>query len=100
MSSAFRQRRSEYVRVFPSWRFFPPRLPSKDVAGISESFAMAGGGQFDMKMFRGLPGFITKEDAQKHNAAVDRVFGRYGEYLYEWPSRTKALHLRTRRRHV
>ena len=44
------------------------------------------GGTISLSGFAGLPGFISAEDAKKHNVEIDLVFRKYEEYLEVWPS--------------
>ena len=52
-------------KLLADWRARHPLA-----TGMPDSFAMPGGGNIDMKMFAGLPGYLSQEDAEQTNAAI------------------------------
>ena len=44
-----------------------------------------------MESFAGLPGVITAEGAERRNAQIDAVCGKYEAFLRGWPEAVNAL---------
>jgi hypothetical protein len=59
--------------------------------GMPDSFTMPGGGNIDMKMFAGFPGYLSQEDTEKRDAAIESYFGEYRDYLDAWPAMLNTL---------
>jgi hypothetical protein len=69
-------------RLLAEWRQKHPHI-----GGIPDSVELPfGGGTFKMPSFPGLPGCVSAEDAQAHNAELDAVYVRYETYLRDWPA--------------
>ena len=68
------------ARLCAKWR---SRYPH--VGGMPDQVRLLGGA-ISLSGLAGLPGFISAEDAKKHNAEIDLVFGKYEKYLEAWPS--------------
>ena len=72
-------------RLLEAWRSKHPY-----VRAASDSVVIPGRGRISLGL-AGLPGLRSKEDATKHNATIDRVYGDYGAFLRRWPARLNAL---------
>ena len=68
------------ARLLDEWR---SRYPH--VGGMPDQVEWLGG-TISLSGFAGLLGFISAEDAKKHNVEIDLVFRKYEEYLEVWPS--------------
>lgn len=51
-----------------------------------DSFAIPSGGRVNMNIFSGMPGYLSQEDAEKRNTAIERHFDQYRNYVDAWPS--------------
>ena len=72
--------------LLKAWRSKHPH-----VSGTPDSIAMPGGSQVSLAGLSGLPGFLSKKDAARHNAAIDRVSREYEAFLRRWPACVNAL---------
>lgn len=70
----------ELDRLKEAWRKEHPHIGVTPTA-----FPDMRGGISSLKMLEGFPGYVSEEDAQKRNAAIDRYFEKYCGYLREWP---------------
>jgi hypothetical protein len=76
----------ELGRLLEAWRSRHPR-----VAATPDSIVMPGGGRFSLAGLSGFPGFWSEKDAAEYNAEVDRVYGKYEDFLRRWPAALNAL---------
>ena len=72
--------------LLTQWRARHPRAHASP-----DSVALPGVGRIDMSIFSGYPGHLSQEDAEKRNAAIERYFVAYREYLDAWPSMVNGL---------
>ena len=56
-----------------------------------DSIVVPGGSRISLAGLRGLSGFWSEKDANKHNAKIDRVYGDYETFLRRWPTQLNAL---------
>ena len=67
--------------LLDAWR---KRYPHAEAS--PQSIVGPGGQEISFRMFEGLPGYTTPEQAKKYNDYVDRVFVKYEVYLSAWPA--------------
>jgi hypothetical protein len=56
------------------------------VHGTADLFVMPGGSRFDSSILKGMPGYVSEDDAAEHNAAIEHQFIKYRDYLDSWSS--------------
>ena len=54
------------------------------VLGTPDVIEMPGGGVFKMPNFAGVPGFLTREDADAQNKTIDLIYTSHEAYLASW----------------
>ncbi len=72
----------QLAALLAAWRKRYPHIEA-----TPETLHGPGGFGVSLKAFEGLPGFgyVSKEQAKKHNAARDDIFATYKQYLEVWP---------------
>lgn len=73
-------------KLLTEWRARHPHVSS-----TPDAFVLPGGSRIDLSIFSGIPGYLSEENAKKHNAAIERHFAQYREYLERWPSAFNSL---------
>lgn len=61
------------------------------VGATPDSIVMPGGTRVPLGGLAALPGYRSKEEAVRHNKAVDRIFGEYKAFLRRWPACVNAV---------